>query len=111
MRFVRENAVQEIYQCTHCHHYSYAFRGGGHLDVCSHEATHVSDEEQELYDITREVKIQVEDSIEDIFSEIHGSFETKSGDISPEEHFKLNTIKKDLIELIAKQVYNNLPKK
>jgi hypothetical protein len=50
----------------------------------------------------------VEESLDYIFVQAHSIAETKSGDISPEQHFKYSDIQRELTNLLIKQVTQNL---
>jgi hypothetical protein len=60
-------------------------------------------------EIREEAYMLVEDKINDIFNELHQEFGTLSGDIFPEQQRELTNLQKKISELIANQVYQNLP--
>jgi hypothetical protein len=49
----------------------------------------------------------VENGIGEMFVEAHSVMETKSGDITPEQAFRLDKIMQDLTDLIVEQVKQN----
>jgi hypothetical protein len=49
----------------------------------------------------------VENGIDCMFVEAHSIADTKSGDITPSQEFRLDKIKEDLINLIFEQVEQN----
>lgn len=50
----------------------------------------------------------VDKAIDDLFVISHDMFETKSGDITPDQVMRLDKIKKDLLDLILEQTKQNL---
>ena len=54
------------------------------------------------------VEKQVEAAVDLMFANAHGYAMTDSGDITPEQAFKLDEIKNDLKELIITQTLQNL---
>lgn len=54
------------------------------------------------------ILIEVEKSIEYLFYEIHQKFNTKSGDITPEQSERLIQLKGQLAELMTEQTIQNL---
>lgn len=59
-------------------------------------------------DIKRDATLLINSSIESIFTTLHQKYKTSSGDITPNQRFELNRIQKELHELIAEQVFQNL---
>ena len=53
-------------------------------------------------------KFTVELVVSQAFKYVHSEFKVKSGDITPEQEERLSLIKKQLSELIAEQVLQNL---
>jgi|LakMenEpi03Aug12_release.lakeMendotaPanAssembly.Ray.scaffolds.fasta_scaffold929707_2 hypothetical protein len=49
----------------------------------------------------------VEERISNMFVDAHSIADTKSGDITPSQEFRLDKIKEDLINLIFEQVEQN----
>lgn len=49
----------------------------------------------------------VEEGIDALFCEAHSKANTKSGDITPSQEFRLDKIKEDLIKLMIEQVEQN----
>lgn len=49
----------------------------------------------------------VDRTVEEMFCEAHAEIETKSGDITPQQAFELDRIKKELATLIYEQVQQN----
>ena len=49
----------------------------------------------------------VEEGIDSMFVDAHSNADTKSGDITPSQLFRLDKIKEDLINLITEQVEQN----
>lgn len=50
----------------------------------------------------------VEESLDYIFVQAHSIAETKSGDISPDQHFQYLDIQRELTKLLIEQVNQNL---
>lgn len=59
--------------------------------------------------IKDKIKYMVGNAVDAMFYAIHQIAKTKSGDIAPEQQFKLDEIKDQLIELMTEQVWQNLP--
>jgi hypothetical protein len=50
----------------------------------------------------------IDESIDGVFNELHQDFPTKSGDITPMQLHQLEQLKEQLVDLITKQVEQNL---
>ena len=50
----------------------------------------------------------VETGVNDIFTDVHSIMNTKSGDITPEQVYRLDKIKADLVALVIEQAKQNL---
>jgi hypothetical protein len=50
----------------------------------------------------------IESAIDEIFTDLHQEFGTRSGDITPEQDFELEIIKLQLSKLISTQINQNL---
>jgi len=61
-------------------------------------------------DILKYTKNLLNDKIEEIFIDIHQKFNTESGDITPDQQFKLDELIEELSKLITSQVHQNLGK-
>lgn len=51
---------------------------------------------------------ELKKSLDILFETIHHKMQTKSGDITPEQHFRLEEIINELSELIVEQVWQNM---
>jgi|APSaa5957512535_1039671.scaffolds.fasta_scaffold51951_2 hypothetical protein len=67
----------------------------------------VSHTEDDIYKYTLDL---LEDKINDLFFDIHGEFDTVSGDITPGQSFELGDLQEKMAKLISKQVHQNLGK-
>ena len=67
----------------------------------------VSHTEDDIYKYTLDL---LEDKINDLFFDIHGEFDTESGDITPGQSFELGDLQEKMAKLISKQVHQNLGK-
>ena len=67
----------------------------------------ISHTEDDIYKYTLDL---LEDRIDDLFIDIHGEFDTESGDITPTQSFELSDMKEKMAKLITKQVHQNLGK-
>lgn len=65
----------------------------------------VSHTEEDIYKYTLDL---LEDRINDLFVDVHGEFDTVSGDITPTQSFELGDLKEKLARIISKQVHQNL---
>lgn len=57
------------------------------------------------------VSRRVDEVMDDLFATVHRKFNTKSGDILPEQQIQLDVIKSDLSRLMTNQVIQNLESK
>ena len=55
-----------------------------------------------------EISDELESSIDEVFVTAHQLFETKSGDITPEQTERLDSLRKQMVDLILEQVKQNL---
>lgn len=55
-----------------------------------------------------EIEDELDGSIDEVFVTAHQLFETKSGDITPEQSERLDSLKKQIFELVLEQVKQNL---
>jgi hypothetical protein len=53
------------------------------------------------------IETLVDYNVDAVFTDIHNIVDTKSGDITPTQSFRLSEIKKQLVELINEQVEQN----
>tara|TARA_Y100000814_G_scaffold96598_1_gene66881 strand:- start:4685 stop:4930 length:246 start_codon:yes stop_codon:yes gene_type:complete len=60
-------------------------------------------------DIKQDAEAMLRYDLDELFVRIHNRYDTISGDISPEQDGKLESYIKNISELIAEQVYQNLP--
>jgi hypothetical protein len=60
---------------------------------------------QEKFD---EIQSELDEAIDDVFLLAHQEFNTKSGDITPEQNERLESLKTQLFDLILEQVKQNL---
>jgi len=60
---------------------------------------------QEKFD---EIQSELDEAIDDVFLVAHQEFNTKSGDITPEQNERLESLKTQLFDLILEQVKQNL---
>ena len=67
----------------------------------------ISHTEDDIYKYTLYL---LEDRINDLFIDIHGEFDTESGDITPTQSFELSDLQEKIAKLITKQVHQNLGK-
>jgi len=67
----------------------------------------VSHTEDDIYKYTLDL---LEDRINDLFVDVHGEFDTESGDITPGQQFELNSLQEKMAKIIAEQVHQNLGK-
>jgi 6-pyruvoyl-tetrahydropterin synthase len=65
----------------------------------------ISHTEEDIYKYTLDI---LEDRINDLFVDVHGEFDTVSGDITPDQQFELNNLQEKIAKIIAKQVHQNL---
>lgn len=59
-------------------------------------------------DLKKFISLDLENSIESVFIRVHERAKTKSGDITPEQVWKLKNLQTDIAELIFEQVMQNL---
>ncbi len=59
-------------------------------------------------DIAHNVSKLLESAVDEIFTVSHQQAKTKTGDISPDQHQKLEYLKQHLSELITEQVWQNV---
>lgn len=55
-------------------------------------------------DQIKTIETLVDYNIDAVFTDVHNIVNTKSGDITPEQAFRLSEIKKQLVDLINEQV-------
>jgi len=60
-------------------------------------------------DIRQDAESMVRNDLDEVFVRLHNRYNTISGDISPEQDRKLESYIENISELIAEQVYQNLP--
>ena len=53
-------------------------------------------------------ELVINEAIDDVFLVAHQEFNTKSGDITPEQNERLESLKTELFDLILEQVKQNL---
>jgi len=56
----------------------------------------------------KEIEDELDESIDEVFVTAHQLFETKSGDITPEQSERLDSLKKQIFDLMLEQVKQNL---
>lgn len=54
------------------------------------------------------IEIEVKDTVDELISDLHYDFETKSGEATLMQAYRLEQIKKDLTELLFEQINQNL---
>jgi len=59
-------------------------------------------------DIRQDAQEIISDAIDIAFTELHDRYDTISGDITPEQQGKLESLIKQISELVAEQVYQNI---
>ncbi len=65
----------------------------------------LSHTEDDIYKYTLDL---LEDRINDLFVDVHQEFDTESGDITPDQSFKLSDLKEKIARLVSQQVHQNL---
>ena len=76
-------------------------------EYITEEFKKISHTEDDIYKYTLDL---LEDRINDLFIDIHGEFDTESGDITPTQSFELSDLQEKMAKLITKQVHQNLGK-
>lgn len=76
-------------------------------EYITEEFKKISHTEDDIYKYTLDL---LENRISDLFFDIHGEFDTESGDITPTQQFELSDLQEKMAKLITKQVHQNLGK-